>query len=259
MRATIAVIFTLFVLCGCSAEQDYITKNGLHEEGVVMNTSSPLTLRESRVKAFEESGETLLSKRDFLRIVSENETFLGVKLADFNDIDVEDFIDECLISEVRLYEWYISGIMNFKPIYDAYILSLPSRRVAPYKPREVVTEYSTDEEYGLFKERLFGKIGAEVSPWTCIRGRTMMEEGLTEKYSYENEKGETVSFALGRTIHIESLRLRGWEFHENRVVNVYILRNEFFTPIFFNRDGKFFMLHYEDCEHLVKTFVEMDG
>jgi hypothetical protein len=258
MRVAIAVIFTLIVLCGCSAEQDYITKNGLHKEDIVMSTLSPLTFEELRDQDRENNRQYLLSSEEFLRMISKNEERLGVKATDFDDIDVEDFIYYGIITEARVMQYFASEY-SFGSVIDTYNRALPRRRVAPYKPRKVVTEYSTDEEYGLFKERLFGKIGAEVSPWTCIRGRTMMEEGLTEKYSYENEKGETVSFALGRTIHIESLRLRGWEFHENRVVNVYILRNEFFTPIFFNRDGKFFMLHYEDCEHLVKTFVEMDG
>jgi hypothetical protein len=205
----------------------------------------------------------LVSVDDFIKTISENEELFGVTIANFDDIDIEDFIYERIISKITL-ESVLNGERNFKPTLELYISTLPSRRIEAIRSRELIITDSIDEEFELFKERYFESLGIDVLVPESYNFQKAVEraEGLIEVYGYldKNEHGYYYIFLIGRTMYIDQLREKEWEFSNNGRVRPWEFCDmEPDLSFFLSKNSKFYIIFPSgEIDQMIQTFVEMD-
>ena len=259
MKKAIGILVIGFLLCGCSVTSEHKAESQTDEEESDMTKSSWQIRQEQNDQWYEENREFLLTKEEFLRKVSENEDALGVTVADFDDIDVEDFIENRRLTE-ESFAMFITGGRIFKGAYDVYILNLPRRRAHAFLQPKLIIANSTDEEYEIFKERFIERIGFEVSPWT--RRDTQIVDGVSEGFEFINIDGEVDGFTIGRTMYINQLERIGWQISEDPVWATIPSGGgtAYGMPMFISKNGKYFLLagSYATAEFLIRIFIELD-
>jgi hypothetical protein len=260
MKKVSIILIIGFLLCGCSVTSENRAESQTDEEETDMSKPSWQITQEQNDQWYEENRAFLLTKEEFLRKVLENEDALGVTVADFDDIDVDDFIENRKLTE-ESFTSFITGERIFKGAYNAYIENLPRRRVHALLQPKLRTANSTDEEYDIFKERFIERIGVEVSPWTH-RDRTQIVDGVSEGFEFINVDGDVDGFTIGRTMYINQLERRGWQISEDPVWATipYGDGTDYGMPMFISKNGKYFLLagSYATAEFLIKTFIELD-
>jgi len=196
-----------------------------------------------------EMGEQLLTKNEFLQLLSEHEEILEVSVADFDDVDVEDFIIVQGFSEKRFLAFveYMPG--NFKTYLKNYISGLKIRNIDDYRPTEIIIADSTEEEFEDFLNRYIEALGGDLVSLTYSR---------PTQYVIDRD-GERVEFDLYRTADIESLIARGWEFPSPGYFNAPYGDGRIGIWYFLSKSGKFFIVYQRGIsDEVVKIFCELN-
>jgi len=206
--------------------------------GSACNISTIVPAQDDLSNKEEIMEEPLLTKEEFLRRVSENEEALGVTIADFNDIDVDDFIEFRKLTETDL-EAFIAGRRIFSAVFESYVSGIERRRVLKYAERELTVKDSTDEEFEEFKAVFFESIGG-VTEATSSQRESVVGNEFIQWYSFQAGEA-TLVLIIGRTMDIEHLESNGWVFSGNSL-HVWM---PFHIPagnvFFISRNGKFFV------------------
>jgi len=196
-----------------------------------------------------EMGEQLLTKNEFLQLVSEHEKILEVSVADFDDIDVEDFIIVQGFSEKRFLALveYIPG--HLKTYLKNYISWLKIRNIDDYRPTEIIIADSTEEEFEDFLDRYIEALGGDLVSLTYSR---------PTQYVIDRD-GERVEFDLYKTADIESLIAEGWEFPAPGGFSMPHGDGRMGMKYFLSKSGKFFIVYHGGLsDEVVKIFCELD-
>ena len=263
MKKILVTLIATLLLCGCDGLNEY---------------------RDSALR------NQILTSEEFLRIVSENEEALGLTVDDFADFDVDDFIVNNSITETRM-GYFIDDSDYFLRHYKMYSRQILGEKINRYRPQELLSIDSTVEEFEIFKEKYFERIGSvqltsETDSGQGFSGqRRATIDGLTEGYTCENEEDGVFTFVIGQTKHIDQLNedywhwdFRGmyidqidedywqWEFREMPipVYYVYIYFGDgtgVGADFFISNNGKFFAAFTSRLQSVypVQTFCEMDG
>ena len=194
-------------------------------------------------------GEQLLTVNEFLQLVAEYEKELGVTVADFDDVDVVDFIIVQGMSERVLKSfteerrgWLAQYLKNYKS-------AVAAGDIDAYRPTELVIVESTDEEYERFLSEYLDCLGGRQVP-SSIPQRQVVIRG-----------DERIEFELYKTMDIEQLRAEGWEFSETGGLSFPSGTEDMRIGVsyFLSKNGKFFIIFYGDLtEDIVKTFCELE-
>jgi hypothetical protein len=227
IRRLLMLLMATVLLCGCI---------GVNKEGE------------------DDMSEPLLTREEFLRIVAENKVALGVTVSDFNDVDIDEFIEYLELTEVYLYERFIMGSGVFKKRYENFLLRLENRRFAAFQSQELIIADSTDEEYETFKAMFFERI-PEV---TKEREYHSTGSDFFDSYTFETENGEVGGFTIGRTMHIDELRSEGWRFQGNPA-HAYRPGDDLApaTIVYLSANGKFFLLCGRQL-YILQAFCELE-
>jgi len=237
-------IYMMYLTDGGSAttkqqeDQQRLTNGSANEEGEIMD-------------------ERLLTKEEFLKKVSENEKALGVTVEDFKDIDVDDFIEDMQITQIRFYQ-YVSGSQIFISSYETYLRYLPRRAIKKYQSTDLTVKDSTKEEFEIFAVHFIESLGYVVETVELFASDSARD--LIKEYVYETDE-DYYHFIIGRTYDIATLRNRHWRFTENPVHAQVPFGDgsEYGAHMFLSENGKFFLIIIgvgELSEHFVKSFKE---
>jgi hypothetical protein len=228
-KALTIFLVMMLLLCGCIKSDDSNIDNGVNE-----------------------MGERLLTKAEFLKIVSENEGELGMTVADFDDVDINDFIKVKKFTET-IIGYYTSGRINFIASFDSYVSGIEWRKIKTYQPQEMRIAESTDEDYERFLSKYIKKLGGGDSVVTPFI--------LTSEIYIIQEGDYRAKFEIFRTQDIEQYE-EGWVFSENPAGVVTILSQDGKEGRYFylSTNGKFFIVFYAGphTEHTVKAFCEIN-
>jgi uncharacterized protein YxeA len=202
--------------------------------------------------------DALLTSEEFLRLVSKYEEQLGVTVADFDEIDIDDFIEQLNLTEYVFYG-FIDGGMIFIAFFNRYVSRLGTRAKEAYFPAERRMVDSTEEELERFKEQFFEKIGGEEG----VEHVRTFEMNIREYAFHEGEHRTT--FMISRTMHFEQLaEEHGWSFHETVAHGVMLPVGNgmyFGTGMFISQNGKFFIIFEPRLPHNIETiqaFMEIE-
>lgn len=288
MKRTLVVMVAVLALSvyGCCGE-DVIIGNQIEEDEVMDDQTTPSdgqaynsgsandccamnrpvsAIRgQSHLRWLDENRDNLLSDDEFLRIVSENEDILGMTVADFDGIDIQDFLIDRFIS----WESLEHGIDRFIPhmggrslrdSFESYLRNLSYRRVSAFLALELRTEESTDEEFELFKADFFERLGGEVSSHYDRFNTVRILESASEEFIFDDGENPRL-LTIGRTMYIERLKQEnGWKVSENPVFVTLSFGDDtgWEEGMHISRCGKFFLLSVFDSEHIVTTFLDVD-
>jgi hypothetical protein len=227
MRKLTTLAFLLFIISSCSTSQLETEVTGL-----------AASEENSQDEGESAMNEPLLTSEEFLELVSKYEEILGVTVADFDDIDIEDFIEWNNLTEYVFYG-FIEGGMIFTAFFNQHVSMLVTRAKDAYLPTELRIVDSTEEEFNQFKEQFFEIIGGEEG--VRHHGTAF---GLVGRYSFM-EREEDEWFSIGRTMHFNQLEeYHGWIFNERDAAGVCIPIDSgmlFGTQIYISKNGKFFI------------------
>ena len=178
----------------------------------------------------------------------------------------------------------------FNGHFYVYSRQILGEKINNYRPQELLVIYSTVEEFEIFKENYFERVGgvqlsSESDSGKGFSGhRRATIDGLTEGYTCENEEVGVFTFVIGRTMHIDRLnedywywKFRGmyidqvdedylyWEFREQPipVYYVYIYFGDgtgVGADFFISKNGKYFIVFTSHLRSVypVQTFCEID-
>lgn len=249
VKLILVLTITAFLSCAC---------NNIADETQILHTQDTVdSIQEIAQSANIEKGEEtmeepLLTKEEFLQKVVEYKMSLGVTVADFQDIDVNDFIEQLNITESS-FMWFIEGGLIFKTFFKRYIASLETRKIYAYQAQSMKVVESTDSEYAKFKNNYFSKLINEPVYKNDL-------ELKLERYEMQGSE-KKFEFLLGRTQYI--YQYKDWQILDNPCLVTIPLGPEgmqYSTRLYLSKNSKYFVLFiggpYE--VEIVKAFCEID-
>jgi len=262
MKKAGLMLLALLLLYGCSNVSEQSDERAKNEGESDMNKPAWQIADEQRNQFREDNREFLLTEEEFLKLVSENEAFFGVTVAEFDDVDVLDFIEDSIIIWWSFDERFFSSSGRLKMVYESYVRNKPSRDLFALRSDKLILVDSTDEEFEEFIAKYLENLGGVLSP-IKRDGETATIEGLTVGYIVDFEDGTGNGIVIGRTMHINQIMQENrWKFTEDPVrVSIPTGVDTDINPvIYFSKNGKFFLLLYgiPATVHPVQAFQAID-
>ena len=209
--------------------------------------------------------EPLLTSEEFLELVAEHWMTLGVTLEDFDDIDIEDFIEWDYLTESVFFDFITGGSGIFIAVFDQYKGMLGEREIwalwEPLYPAELRVAESTNEEFEQFAAQFIEKVNID----TEVMHLGDRFDDLVEIYSFSKE-GQEFRFMIGQTMNLKKLENYGLVFSEIKAHSLTVPTGGgemvVGAVIFISKDNKFFLVYTDilwpyDFE-VAQTFLDID-
>ena len=176
-----------------------------------------------------------MTKEEFAQMLNERD--ISLTLDDFEGIDIEDFIQEGIIT-VGLADAPDSEIQQYlETALESYKRNAELKEKANYMAREIISIESTDEEYAMFLEEFFAAIDKELPiPFNKQSGFDL--------FRIEEEK--VIDLYIAQTMYIQEMDIYNNPNRHEELLEVFISSDSGSVGISgnfcYNKTKKFMML-----------------